>query len=182
MNKKEIKTTMVPLVNHIENLNISGAFQYYRVKRAITFLNLQRLSKVSDTMIKDIESGKKVNPTLNTLLSLFSALNVSAKDFFEMATILVDEKQQEKYGVLKNGGYAITVAGIKNTCDFLEYKRNCLRMNHEEYAKFLNISETTIRTMRTGTGSLSMFILAKISRAHGVTMPSILKFNKESFK
>lgn len=174
----KIKSKLQPRTT-LQEVELGAALQYYRLQRQMTFTSLQLHSKVSDTLLKDMECGRKVNPTFNILLQITAALNVSIADFIATAILLVSEEEQQKHGVLKNGSYSITSKGIKNTNDFIEYQRYKLGMDHKTYAKYVDVSVGTLRSLRFQGNSLSLAVLSRLATKHKVTMPQILNFKKE---
>jgi len=64
--------------------------RHYREKRALTQRLLADRMRCSRSYIARLESGRGINPTLGTILSLVGALQVSPAEFFEPFTDIID--------------------------------------------------------------------------------------------
>ena len=62
--------------------------QYIRVSKNLTLRELSNLSGLSDGYISELETGKKVNPTFETLTKLSNALGVTIPE------LLVDKEEK----------------------------------------------------------------------------------------
>ena len=53
-----------------------------RKKKGISIRELSKKTNISRSYLSELENNKKINPTLQSLLKIASALNVNVKDLF----------------------------------------------------------------------------------------------------
>ena len=67
-----------------------------REKQNISIRKLSHMTDMSRTYLSNLENNKRVNPTLSTLYSIATALNVDVKDLF-YSEIELDKLKCEMY-------------------------------------------------------------------------------------
>lgn len=53
-----------------------------RKKKGISIRELSKITNISRSYLSELENNKKINPTLQSLIKIASALNVNVKDLF----------------------------------------------------------------------------------------------------
>lgn len=86
-----------------------------REKQNISIRKLSHMTDISRTYLSNLENNKRVNPTLSSLYSIATALNVNVKDLF-YSDIELDKlkcemyRRMEKYGI--NSPEALEISQI----------------------------------------------------------------------
>lgn len=65
------------------NLNIGERIAYFRTAKRLTVNKLANLSGISQSYLRDIESGKNSNPSIEILDCLCTTLGISLQEFFD---------------------------------------------------------------------------------------------------
>lgn len=74
-----------------------------REKKNISIRKLSQMTDISRTYLSNLENNKRVNPTLSTLYSIATALNVDVKDLF-YSEIELNKLKYEMYERIKKFG------------------------------------------------------------------------------
>ena len=80
-------------------LNIADRIRFFREQKKITVNKLANLSGISQSFLREIELGNK-NPTVETIILLCGALNITLGEFFNdntPQTLLDNELLQQIY-------------------------------------------------------------------------------------
>ena len=65
-----------------------------RKKKGISIRELSKKTNISRSYLSELENNKKINPTLQSLLKIASALNVNVKDLFYTRFDIEDLKKE----------------------------------------------------------------------------------------
>lgn len=74
-----------------------------RKKKKISLNELNRLTNISRAYLYDLEHNRKLNPTLDILFKISSALNVNVKDLFYTRLDIEDLRNKMHESIDKNG-------------------------------------------------------------------------------
>ena len=86
-----------------------------RDKKKVTLYNLSKLTGIARSYLCELENGKKINPTLETLYKISTILNVNIKDLF-YTTLDIEElkkklnKRIDKFGL--NSSEALEISQL----------------------------------------------------------------------
>nr|DAZ62842.1 MAG TPA: helix-turn-helix domain protein [Caudoviricetes sp.] len=74
-----------------------------RKKKGISIRELSKKTNISRSYLSELENNKKINPTLQSLLKIASALNVNVKDLF-YTRFDIEDLKKEMYKRIKKFG------------------------------------------------------------------------------
>lgn len=74
-----------------------------RKKKGISIRELSKKTNISRSYLSELENNKKINPTLQSLLKIASALNVNVKDLF-YTRFDIEDLRKEMYKRIKKFG------------------------------------------------------------------------------
>lgn len=74
-----------------------------RKKKGISIRELSKKTNISRSYLSELENNKKINPTLQSLLKIASALNVNVKDLF-YTRLDIEDLKKEMYRRIKKYG------------------------------------------------------------------------------
>ena len=74
-----------------------------RKKKGISIRELSKKTNISRSYLSELENNKKINPTLQSLLKIASALNVNVKDLF-YTRLDIEDLKKEMYKRIKKFG------------------------------------------------------------------------------
>lgn len=90
-----------------------------RKKKDLTIYKLSKLTGIARSYLCELESGKKINPTIETLYNISTILNVNIKDLF-YTKLDIEELQEEMYHRIDEHGLnSNEVAEISQLIDLL---------------------------------------------------------------
>lgn len=74
-----------------------------RKKKGISIRELSKKTNISRSYLSELENNKKINPTLQSLLKIASALNVNVKDLFYTRFDIEDLRKEMHKRIKKFG-------------------------------------------------------------------------------